>query len=288
MNWEQTIQFIRTQPEYSELVEKAYFDKNLSLNVERFRVSEEFIETMKLLKEYRPNAKTVLDIGSGNGISAIALAIEGYKVVAIEPDTSDTVGAGAIRKLKSHYNLSNLEVYEAFGEELLLPDENFEIVYTRQCMHHAYDLDKFVAEASRVLKKGGLFMTVRDHVVFDEKDKNWFLDNHPLQKFYEGENAFKASQYKNAMQKAGFEIYREIKHYESVINYFPASKETIANMIKVRKQRAIAKLDKRIGRLSTISLIQDMLFKIIKLNNASVYDESKIPGRMYSYLCFKK
>lgn len=288
MTWEQTIKFIRTQPEFSYLVEKTYFEENLLLNVERFKKSEEFVETLKILKQYQPKAKTILDIGSGNGISAVALAIEGYKVVTIEPNPSETVGVGAIKKLKKHYNLSNLEVYEAFAEELQLPNESFDIVYARQCMHHAYDLDKFVAEASRVIKKNGLFVTIRDHVIFNQKDKEWFLENHPLQKFYGGENAFTPAEYKNAMQKAGLKIEKEIKYYDNIINYFPSSKVEIYDMFQIAKDEAILRLTKKIGGLSKISLLKYLYFKKIGLNKYSIYDENKVPGRMYSYLCVKK
>jgi len=208
--------------------------------------------------------------------------------VAIEPDSSDTIGAGAIRKLKVHYHLSNLEIFEAFAEELQFSNENFDIVYTRQCMHHAYDLEKFVAEASRVLKKGGLFITVRDHVIFDEHDKNWFLENHPLQKFYGGENAFTPAEYKQAMQNAGLKINKEIKYYDSIINYFPSSAEEISMMFQMKKDKAILHLNNKIGVLSKVDFLQKMYFKKINLNKNSVYDENKIPGRMYSYLCIKK
>jgi ubiquinone/menaquinone biosynthesis C-methylase UbiE len=288
MTWEETIEFIRTQPEYKELVDKAYFDADLSLNVENFMQSEEFIETLQLLKKYQPDARTLLDIGSGNGISAVALALKGYNVLTIEPDSSDTVGAGAIRKLKTHYNLTNLEVFEAFAEELQLPYESFDIVYVRQCMHHAYDLEKFVAEASRVTKKNGLFITIRDHIIFDERDKEWFLNNHPLQKFYGGENAFTPSEYKTAMIKAGLKIEEEIKYFDNIINYYPSSKEEISNMFEFAKSKALLNLNKKIGVLSKISFLQEMYFKKIGLSKESVYDEKKISGRMYSYLCIKK
>jgi ubiquinone/menaquinone biosynthesis C-methylase UbiE len=287
MNWEETIEFIRTQVEFKDLVEKAYFEEDLTLNVERFRKSEEFIETLQLLKQFQPDAKTILDIGSGNGISAVAFALEGYNVVSIEPNPSTTVGAGAIRKLKTHYNLPNLEVLEAFAEELQLPNENFDIVYARQCMHHAYDLDKFVAEASRVTKKNGLFITIRDHVIFDKKDKKWFLDNHPLQKFYGGENAFTPTAYKMAMQNAGLKIEKEIKYFDNVINYFPNSKEEISNMFQFAKEKAILHLNNKIGVFSKISFLKGMYFKKIGLDMKSIYDEKKVPGRMYSYLCIK-
>lgn len=288
MTWEETIKYIRTQPAFVDLVEKAYFEENLQLNVERFSKSDEFIETLGLIKQYQPNAKTILDIGSGNGISAVAFALEGYFVTTLEPNPSDTIGAGAIRKLKVHYSLSNLEVFEAYAEELHLPNENFDIVYARQCMHHAYDLEKFVAEASRVIKKDGLFITIRDHIIFDERDKEWFLENHPLQKFYGGENAFTPSEYKTAMIKAGLKIEKEIKYFDNIINYFPSSKEEISNMFEFAKRKAILNLNSKIGALSRISFLQEIYFKKIGLSKESVYDEKKISGRMYSYLCIKK
>lgn len=288
MTWEETIKYIRTQAAFKDLVEKAYFEEDLPLNVERFKQSEEFIETVRLLKQYQPQAKTILDIGSGNGISAVALALAGYHVVSIEPDPSTTVGAGAIRKLKTHYNLPNLEVLEAFAEELQLPNENFDIVYARQCMHHAYDLEKFVAEASRVTKKDGLFITIRDHVVFDKNDKEWFLENHPLQKFYGGENAFTPTEYKTAMLNAGLKIDQEIKYYDNVMNYFPFLKQEVLNMFQMEKSKALQHLNKKIGIVSKIPFFQDLYFKKIRLTKERVYDEKKVPGRMYSYLCIKK
>jgi ubiquinone/menaquinone biosynthesis C-methylase UbiE len=218
----------------------------------------------------------------------VAFALEGYDVVTIEPDLSDTIGAGAIRKLKTHYNLTNLEVYESFAEELQLPNESFDIVYARQCMHHAYDLEKFVVEASRVTKKKGLFITIRDHVIFNKKDKEWFLENHPLQKFYGGENAFTPTEYKTAMLNAGLKIEKEIKYFDNMINYFPSSKTEISNMFQIKKDKAIVHLNNKIGVLSNLSFLQKMYFKKIGLNKESVYDENKVSGRMYSYLCVKK
>lgn len=287
MTWEETIKFIRTQPEFNYLVEKAYFEENLSLNVERFKQSDEFTETLKILKKYQANGKNVLDIGSGNGISAIALALEGYNVVAIEPDPSDTVGAGAIRKLKEYYNLANLQVFEAFAEELQLPNENFDIVYARQCMHHAYNLDKFVAEASRVTKKNGLFITIRDHVIFNARDKELFLKTHPLQKFYGGENAFEPHEYRNAMKKAGLRVETEIKHFENVINYFPVSKEQVLHNHQEKRIKAISHLNNKIGFLSRLNLLKKIYLKRKGLDKEIVFNEEEVPGRMYSYIAIK-
>lgn len=278
MTWEETIKYIRTLPEYDILVEKAYFEENLSLNVERFRQSDEYLETLKELKQRHPFAKTILDIGSGNGISAISFALDGYNVTTVEPDASETIGAGAIRKLKEFYNLSNINIYEAFAEEINFNDGEFDIVYARQCMHHAYDLEKFVGEMSRVLKKGGLFFTVRDHVIYNEKDKAWFLENHPLQKYYGGENAFTSNEYKSAIQSAGLILQKELKFFDSVINYFPDSAENMQN----RRKKIESELKK------------NLIFKIfskkrrLQADKILLESEKSIPGRMYSYIAIKK
>jgi len=278
MTWEETIQHIRKQPEYRFLVEKAYFEEQLSLNVERYRESEEYKETLQKIRQTTPNAKRILDIGSGNGITAISFALDGYDVVTVEPDPSQTIGAGAIRQLKEEYRLSNIQVYEAFAEEINFKDGEFDIVFARQCMHHAYDLKKFVAEMSRVLKQGGMFFTVRDHVIFDEADKVFFLENHPLQKYYGGENAFTPQQYTEAIETAGLTIVEVLKYFDSVINYFPEESKTIA-----RRKKEVVEAT-RFGKLLWyFPSIRDR-----RANIAFEQIEKNIPGRMYSYIAIKK
>jgi len=288
MTWEETIQYIRTKPEYAYLVEKAYFEADLPLNIERFKGSEEYVETVKLLQKYQPQAKNILDIGCGNGISSIAFALQGYQVTAVEPDPSSTIGAGAIRKLKEDYHLDNIEIFEAYAEDIHFDDESFDIVYVRQAMHHANDLDKFIAEAGRVLKKGGLLFTVRDHVIFDEKDKAWFLEMHPLHKFYGGENAFTTEEYKNAMHKAGLKVEREIKYYDSILNYFPLTKQKITENIKQIDEQRRNSLKNKVGFLSTNSFIFSLYTSYLDSKYGEPTDEKLVAGRMYSYIAIKQ
>jgi ubiquinone/menaquinone biosynthesis C-methylase UbiE len=275
MTWHETIQYIRSNPEYKELVEKAYFEEDLSLNIERFCKSEEFSETLKLLKIHAPHALSILDIGSGNGISTISFALKNYNVTAIEPDSSDTIGAGAIKKLKDHYCLNNIEIKESFAEDLNFEKEQFDIVYARQSMHHANDLDKFIEKAVQGLKKGGLFISVRDHVIYNQDDKEWFLEHHPLQKFYGGENAFSEIEYINAIKNAGLSLKKTIRHYYSVINYFPMTKNRFFFRF------SLAFIFKQIYKIPFFKKI-----KFIK-SMANMCDERKIPGRVYSFIAIK-
>ena len=286
MTWEETIKYIRTKPEYAELVEKAYLEERLELNIERFMASEEWLETLRLLKHHAPIAKKLLDVGSGNGISAIAFAKSGYQVTVVEPDTSETIGAGAIRILKDYYRLDNIKIIEAFAENAGLQDSSFDIVYCRQSMHHANNLNEFVENITTYLKTGGIFLSARDHVIYNQKDKNWFLQTHPLQQFYGGENAFKASQYRKALHKAKLDIIKEYKYFENTINYFPTTKEIIEKAQKTRWE-LIQQASKKIPFASSTLLMP--IFKFVyQIKYGVLFDERLIAGRLYSYLAKKR
>lgn len=284
MNWHDTILSIRQNPAYKDLVRLAYFDQDLELNVDRFQKSEEFAETLAILRQQAPGARSILDIGAGNGISAVNLALKGYQVTVVEPDPSDTVGANAIRTLQERFGLKDMTVYEKFAEEIGFPEGSFDVVYVRQAMHHAYDLTKFVSECARVLKPGGILLTVRDHVIYNPEDKQWFLEKHPLHKFYGGENAFTSEEYKNAMYTAGLEIVKELKFFDTPINYFPISSEDL-NLYRTDKAKYYrTALRKKIGPLAGIP----GLASIYRMKRGPMlFDEKDVPGRMYSYICRK-
>lgn len=278
MTWEETIEYIRTKEEYKELVKLAYFNPDLPKNIELYQSSEEYKETLKVIKKFAPNAKNILDIGCGNGITSISFALDGYQVTAVEPDRSQTIGAGAIKKLKAHYNLSTIDIYEDFAENIKFDDDSFDVVFARQSMHHANNLTNFVGEMGRVLKKGGLFLTIRDHVVYDQEDKERFLKAHPLQKYYGGENAFSSQEYQAAIKQAGLTLKKELKFYDSVINYYPQG-----DYKHVKKQF----LTKRIGSKASLPFAFELyaFFSSEKINQMRF--EKHTPGRMYSYIAIK-
>ena len=288
LSWEETINYVRSIPEYCHLIEISYLNEKLQQNVESFRKSDEFLETLAYIKKYKPDAKTILDIGSGNGVSAVSFALEGYNVIAIEPYLSETVGAGAIEKLKKYYNLKNLQIFQVYAEELNLENDFFDLVYLRQCMHHAVDLEIFLKKIVRHLKKGGMFFSVRDHVIYNEKDKKFFLENHPLQKYYGGENAFTSYEYKNAISKSNLRLKKELKYFDSVINYFPLTKDIKEKNLLERKKNIKEKIKKKTGKLLNDLIIKIIIEMYLFSNIKPTYNEKKIYGRMYSYIAIKK
>jgi SAM-dependent methyltransferase len=231
MTWEEVIIDVRKRPDFKQLVNDAYFGEDLVDCVTRYKNSDEFRETIRKIEHYEKGKLYILDLGAGNGISSVAFALLGHKVVALEPDKSQTVGAGAIEFLKNHFSLENLEVVSCFAEDMPYKDETFDVVFARQAMHHAYNLKSFVKQSARVLKPKGIFFTIRDHVVNDQAQKEIFLKEHPLHKYYGGENAFSVKEYTEAMSTAKLSIREIIGPYDSIINYFPNTEEAIHQKI---------------------------------------------------------
>lgn len=269
--WDQTIAYIRTNREFEQLVKDAYFSTDLVTNVENYRSTLEFKETLRLIKSFN-NEKglSILDLGAGNGISSIAFALEGYKVTSLEPDLSETIGIGAIKILAKKYGLENMSFLTCYAEDIPAETEGFDIVFSRQAMHHAYNLNDFVAAAFRVLKNRGFLVTIRDHVVESSREKAVFLENHPLHKFYGGENAFSKKEYVAAMEDAGFKVLKKMGPEDSPINYAPWTKEKFKELVKVK-----------LGYVFTSKFIFPLVWK------ANLMRLKLQPGRLYSFVAQK-
>jgi len=216
-SWDETIRWLREQPDQHELVRAAYYDDPLLAAATRYWLSEEWQAIRKLLPSSRGHA---LDVGAGRGIASFALAKEGFRVSALEPDASALVGAQAIRELAAATGLP-ISVSQEFSERLPFDDEAFDLVFARAVLHHTNDMAAACREFFRVLKSGGLFIAVREHVISRESDLAAFFDIHPLHRFYGGENAFLLKQYLQAIGTAGFELQRVVAPLDSPINYAP-------------------------------------------------------------------
>jgi len=149
-------------------------------------------------------------------------------------------------------------------------------------------LNNFIKEAARLLKPGGLLLTTRDHVIFNEKDKIWFLNSHPLHKFYGGENAFTEKEYRNAILSANLEIKKSFKHFESVINYYPMSRSAFNNRTEERRRLVNESLKNKLPALLSTNVFNQKLYSIfVNFRIGKVFDEKKVPGRMITFFAIK-
>lgn len=227
MNWEETIVWLRDQKSKRDLVKDCFYDDPIVSAADRYWKSSEWDAVKKLLPRKKGN---VLDIGAGRGITSYAFAKDGWKVTAVEPNPGKIVGIGAIKELSKSSGIS-ITVCNKWGEKLPFEDLSFDVVFVREVLHHAKDLGKFCKEMSRVLKKGGTFIAIREHVVNNEADLKIFLKNHPLHKLYGGENAYKLNVYIDAIEKAGVRLTSILNPLESDINLYPRKNSFIPVII---------------------------------------------------------
>ncbi|MEH1816444.1 MAG: class I SAM-dependent methyltransferase [Nostoc sp.] len=272
--WEDAVSWLIAQPEKQELVQACYYDKPLKSAAERYWNSEEWQAIQKFFPQHYG---TALDIGAGNGIASYALAKDGWQVKALEPDSSDLVGVGAIRQLVGE-SLLPVEVVQEIGEKLPFDNQTFDLVFARQVLHHAQNLHQLCNEIYRVIKPGGIFIAVREHVISSPRDLPKFLNFHPLHNLYGGENAYLLKQYLRAIKLAGLRINKIIAPFDSIINYAPLTEESLKK-----------ELNKKFNSIPGGNIIYQLLsskqtFKIF-LNLLSRVDNR--PGRLFSFVCHK-
>ncbi len=228
--WEAAVCWLRDQPQSEALVLAAYLDDPLDAAAERYWRSEEWACVRALIGARRGRA---LDVGAGRGIASYALVKDGFEVTALEPDPSAIVGAAAIRSLAEGQGLA-IQVTEELSEKLPFDDQSFDVVFARAVLHHIGDLDAAMREFRRVLKPGGLFIAIREHVLSRDEDLPDFLAVHPLHHRFGGENAFRLEVYTRAIEKAGLRLRRVITPLENPINFSPHTTAELSREIAAR------------------------------------------------------
>lgn len=264
ISWEQAVQWLVEHPDDSkrELAHLCYFDGSASEAAMRYASGGEWTAVKRFLPS--PPGKA-LDLGAGRGISSFALAQEGFQVVALEPDPSALVGAGAISQIAVETGMP-ISVVSTFAEDLPFHDETFDVVYCRQALHHAANIEKMCGEAIRTLKTGGIFIATREHVLTRTSDLDAFLASHPLHSLYGGENAFTLERYVEAISRHVSDL-KIIQPTESGINLFPSSREN--ERYQLSRIAGVHPRD-----------IPDFVFKI-----RDHFDSN--PGRLYSFVAVK-
>jgi len=96
--------------------------------------------------------KRVLEIGCGAGIDSCEFARNGANVISVD---FTEAGVKLTKELTRRYNG---DVARCSATVLPFNDSAFDVVYSFGVIHHVPDIDKVMAEISRVLKHSGIFM----------------------------------------------------------------------------------------------------------------------------------
>jgi len=116
-------------------------------------------EDLALLEEWlQPEPQWhALDIATGGGHAVRTIAPLCHMVIATDLTMEMLQAAG--RHLRAS-GVENVCLVRADAEDLPFPDASFDLVTCRIAPHHFPDPERFVLEAARVLRPGGLFLLI--------------------------------------------------------------------------------------------------------------------------------
>jgi ubiquinone/menaquinone biosynthesis C-methylase UbiE len=270
---EQAVKQLMLSEEGKKLIYECYYDWDVVSACQRFQNSEEWQAVSSILYSLVIPGLKALDLGAGNGIASFALSKMDFEVIAVEPDSSELIGYSALVKMMQHTFLP-INVVSALGETLPFSNSQFSLVYLRQVLHHATDLNRMLSEIARILRPGGVMIATREHVIDDETSRQQFLKNHSLNRLTGQEGAFFLDEYLQGIEKSGMRIKKVFGPWDSVINHYPCSESQFRQVMS-------SSMKKRFGRLGDL-IIEAPGFE--KLFRHLMNSKDRLPGRMYSFV----
>jgi len=159
---------------------------------------------LELVVEYAaPTGKErVLDIGTGAGHTALALAPRVAEVVLTDP--VDAMLAAA-RRLFQTAGLWNAQFVRTGAEQLPFPRASFDIVTTRLAAHHFDDVPLAMREVARVLRPGGIFIFI-DTIAPDDPESAAYQDEVELLRDPTHKRIYTEREWGAFIEQAGFRV----------------------------------------------------------------------------------
>ena len=154
-----------------------------------------------LIRDLKPKKSEVaLDVATGTGFTAVALAGRLGHVIGIDMTDEMLVQAGRLAREQGRTNV-RFELGDAMKIGYL--DSSFDIVTSRRATHHFEDVPRFLRESKRVLRPGG-----RLGIVDMSPPEGAEAFSNRIERLRDGSHvrAFAPADWKSLVSEAGFHI----------------------------------------------------------------------------------
>ncbi|WP_053220175.1 class I SAM-dependent methyltransferase [Virgibacillus senegalensis] len=159
------------------------------------------LERLKQILEWN-GTESVLDIATGGGHVANALAPLARKVTAFDLTSEMLVASEKFVKGNGH---ANVDFIQGDAEELPFGDDSFDVAVCRIAAHHFSNVSTFVQEAYRIVKKGGVFLLI-DNTAPENDRMDKFYNEMEKRRDYSHQRALKKSEWLCLIEEKGFEL----------------------------------------------------------------------------------
>jgi SAM-dependent methyltransferase len=132
-----------------------YFGDLTGSEAERKRYARALVLDLELAR-FDPRGRTVVDAGSGFGVTLASFAALGGRAVGLEAFRPMALSAGALSR--RYFPDLPVATLRADVRRIPLADASVDFVYCNEALSHFLEPHRFVAEAGRVIRPGGKLM----------------------------------------------------------------------------------------------------------------------------------
>jgi 2-polyprenyl-6-hydroxyphenyl methylase/3-demethylubiquinone-9 3-methyltransferase len=195
-------------------------------------IKDNIIKDFNLKISDKPLKKiNILDIGCGGGLLAEPMCRLGANVVGIDASEKN------IEIAKFHAKKNKLKIdYKVASPETLKTKKKFDVILNMEIVEHVDDIDFFIKESSKLLKKNGLMFvatlnkTLKSYafaIIGAEYILKWLpIGTHDWEKFVKPDDLIKISKKNNLLTKK-----QDGMKFNILDNSWKVSKDTSVNYI---------------------------------------------------------
>lgn len=194
------------------------------------------LEVLGSFAEAQPGWR-MLDIATGGGHTSLYFASRVKEVVAVDLTEGMLWAARSYHASKS---ATNLFYAASDAENLPFPAESFDLVTCRIAAHHFPDVNAFVKEGARVLRKGGRFV-FQDQVVPDDGEAGKYVNDFERKRDPSHNYAYNRQDWISFFERAGLlvsgsQVIRKKHNFLNWAQMQNCSPETIAEVAEMAIQ----------------------------------------------------